>query len=153
MNSHNIINALYYFFNKKNCSYFSCNTNALDFESDFLAVNKSDFVFECEIKISRSDFFADFKKEQKHKLLSEGKHKANYFFYAVPSGLILPSDVPPYAGLIYIDKVGNRYRVTIMKDAPRMHKEKLSQDVLIKILRSMMYKYFNHKTYIENEKN
>lgn len=39
-------------------------------EADLLRINNADFVYEYEIKISRADFFADFKKGKKHQDLS-----------------------------------------------------------------------------------
>lgn len=52
--------------------------------------------------------------------------KPNYFYYAVPEGLIQPEEVPEYAGLIWILK---EYRYikqsfVIMKQAPQLHKVK-----------------------------
>ena len=55
-----------------------------------------------------------------------GKRMPNYFYYAVPTGMIEPDEIPPYAGLIYIDKL---YRYVaesfhIVKEAPCLHKTK-----------------------------
>lgn len=52
--------------------------------------------------------------------------KPNYFYYAVPEGMIHPEEVPPYAGLIWILK---EYRYVqqsfiIVKQAPQLHKVK-----------------------------
>jgi hypothetical protein len=41
-----------------------------NWESDFFAMSKSGYFIECEIKVSRSDFFVDFKKE-KHRLFTD----------------------------------------------------------------------------------
>lgn len=56
----------------------------------------------------------------------EGKRMPNYFYYAVPEGLIQPDEVPPYAGLIWILK---EYRMeaqgyVIKRQAPCLHKTK-----------------------------
>ena len=52
--------------------------------------------------------------------------RPNYFYYAVPTGLIEPDEVPPYAGLIYIDAeyryIAQSFR--IVREAPRLHREK-----------------------------
>jgi hypothetical protein len=61
--------ALFSFFNSH--EYKFTNTYFFNNESDFLSFLTSGFCYECEIKISRSDFKADFKKE-KHVI-----HKGN----------------------------------------------------------------------------
>ena len=138
-------------------------------ESDKLIWTKSGYIYEFEIKISRSDFKNDFKhKKEKHIVLAstidrdkakeiqmslfeqkeqenrhwsremlerrygdidamaKGKRMPNYFYYAVPTGMLEPNEVPPYAGLIYIDSeyryVKQSYR--IVKEAPQLHKTK-----------------------------
>ena len=58
--------------------------------------------------------------------MAKGKRMPNYFYYAVPTGLIEPDEVPPYAGLIYIDAeyryIAQSFR--IVREAPRLHREK-----------------------------
>lgn len=58
--------------------------------------------------------------------MAKGKRMPNYFYYAVPTGMIEPDEVPPYAGLIYIDSeyrfVNQSYR--IVREAPQLHKTK-----------------------------
>lgn len=56
--------------------------------------------------------------------------KPNYFYYAVPDGLIKPDEVPKYAGLIYVgNRVGLRNFVTVKK-APMLHKQKYTDSEL-----------------------
>lgn len=106
-------------------------------ESDYLALTKSGYLYEGEVKISRSDFKADFKKEKKHTLLREsyeklegleGKLRPHYFFYAVPEGLIQEEEVPEYAGLIYMTEYFPYYKW--VKQAPLLHKEKFTDEEL-----------------------
>ena len=106
-------------------------------ESDYLALTKSGYLYEGEVKVSRSDFKADFKKEQKHTLLREsyeklegleGKLRPHYFFYAVPEDLIKEEEVPEYAGLIYMIEHFPYYKW--IKQAPLLHKEKFSDQEL-----------------------
>ncbi len=54
-----------------------------------------------EVKVSRSDFFNDKNKWHSHPL-------GVYKFYACPSGLISPDEVPEKFGLLYIDKRGGK---------------------------------------------
>ena len=100
-------------------------------ESDYLAITRSDIVYECEIKISRQDFLNDSKKKNKH-LIIEGNvngisydyERPNYFYYAVPDGLIKVDEVPDYAGLIYV----NPGYINIMKQAPKQHDSKFDYE-------------------------
>lgn len=112
------------------------NLFVFGWESDYLCITKSNLIYECEIKISRSDFQNDFKhKKEKHLLLeskekdaSEDNKKPDYFYYAVPEGLITKDEVPEYAGLIYVSKTSGSNNVfstcTVVKQAPRLKKEK-----------------------------
>ena len=106
-------------------------------ESDYLAFTKSDYIYEIEVKISRSDFKNDKKKVRKHQVLegtyipkgqSEKVYKPHYFYYAVPKGLITVDEVPEYAGLIYVTEYGFPYEV--VKKAPQLHKEKYTAQEL-----------------------
>lgn len=104
--------------------YLLNNLYVFSWESDYLALTKSGYWYEVEVKISRSDFKADFKKEEKHKTLQSVNEKPcpNYYYYAVPEGLVSADEVPDYAGLIYIGKHGY---IQTMKGAPMLHKVKL----------------------------
>lgn len=97
------------------------NVFMYQWECDFWCMSKSGYAKEIEIKISRSDFKADFKKQRKHLLLSSAKGSPNKFYYACPSGLLLLSEVPKYAGLIYWDEISG---CKIIKEAPYIHKSK-----------------------------
>ena len=77
-------------------------------EMDLFRLTKSGYVYEYEIKISRSDFKADFKKYNgfynriyKHDRLLQGNYKANYFHFVCPEGMLSVDDVPKSYGLIY----------------------------------------------------
>lgn len=193
--------ALFRFFNSHEFKF--TNTYFFKNESDFLSFLSSGFCYECEIKISRSDFKADFKKEKHtiHKVNEKGgnlflkktydkyesnlswefcrdfpeliestefsrneyvnreyqevtrvQYKAkvscgidicsidnklipNKFFYVVPTGLISKEEVPDYAGLIYVDELGN---CTKIKDGKFLHKDKLDPK---KLFTKMYYSY------------
>lgn len=142
-------------------------------ESDKLMWTKAGYIYEFEIKISRSDYQNDFKhKADKHLLLNsklkqpseslqqelldnllrheqkrypgitkeqvhtypENTKLPNFFYYAVPEGMLEPDEVPPYAGLIYIttyhgetfkDEPDKWYHdIKIVRKAPQLHKTK-----------------------------
>jgi hypothetical protein len=133
--------------------YLLSNLYVFQHESDYLALTKSGYWYEVEVKISRNDFFNDFKKVEKHEILSgirEG-YKPNYFSYACPENLIKVEEVPEYAGLIYI-KDKNDYYGTTVKTAPQLHKTKISPEEL-NLVDKFYYNYTNYKTkYQNNEK-
>lgn len=147
-----------------NHDYIFRNSYIFGWESDIFALTKSGLSVEIEVKVSRSDFFADFKKEDKHRYLSSKgfviKSKKEYisqwgyennkytyldgeacrvefinsilntpnrFYYACPDGLILPNEIPKYAGLIYGNKV--------VKKAPLLHNNRnvTKEDLLPKL--------------------
>lgn len=61
-----------------------------------------------EAKTSRSDFFADRNKEHKQ----EGKGMGKWRYYICPEGVIQPSDLPPFWGLLHVSPKG---RIKIIK--------------------------------------
>ena len=101
-------------------------------ESDVWILTKSELAYEFEIKISRSDFFNDFKhKTRKHSFLGAVNKEylngiPNYFYYVVPKGLITKEEVPEYAGLCYVD---GEILYTIKK-APKLTPKKTSAEDL-----------------------
>lgn len=122
-------------FTVPNCYFFGGGYG----ETDVLIVQASGLIYDVEIKVSRSDFFADFKKVAKHEILEFGyqktgvfrasnevvidnKWRPNKFMFAVPEGLIKPSEVPHYAGLLYLTQFGGLKEI---KKTPFLHKEKI----------------------------
>ena len=55
----------------------------LDYEADFVAISKSGYMTEVEIKRSFEDFKADFSKKHKH-----DAEQVYYFYYCVPESII-----------------------------------------------------------------
>ena len=121
------------------------------FEADVLGINGNDYLIEFEIKRSRADFHADFKKELKHTWLKEREsHENKYaskgeiyfripnrFYYVCEEGLIQEDEIPEYAGLIYIEpqKAKSKFRssqilsITEVKRAPLLHKQKATSQI------------------------
>lgn len=112
-------------------------------ESDVFNISRSDLITEYEIKISRADYAADFKKKEKHQLIessynkTEGLNVPNKFFYVVPEGLIKEEEVPAYAGLMVLTKYGGFKQ---LKKAPFLHKEKVSPSIWEQIAMKFYYK-------------
>ena len=92
-----------------------------DWEIDVLSMNKNNYLTEYEVKISRSDFKADAKKRkwQWYEKRIETMI-SNYFYYTCPEGLILQTEIPEFAGLIYATNEG----LKVIKKAPLLHKKK-----------------------------
>jgi hypothetical protein len=96
-------------------------------ECDVFRITEADFVVEYEIKVSKTDFYADFKKEgrndcTKHNNLKKGigDYCPNRFFFVVPEGLITIDEVPEYAGLLYYS---NGW-FSLKKNARLLHKRR-----------------------------
>ena len=166
-------------------------------ESDKLIWTKAGYIYEFEIKISRSDYLNDFRhKVEKHLLLnsalpdestvareadlfgnllkekrkrypqitrgeaklmlkSVGERMPNYFYYAVPEGLLDADEVPPYAGLVYITTCKGGFedqpdkwlhRIKIVRKAPQLHKTKYT-DAELNLGEKF---YYNMKTWQRN---
>jgi hypothetical protein len=122
-----------YFYEKGNKLQISNYCGSGWFNPDILIITQSDFAIDIEVKISRSDFKADFKKTSKHKYLELKKSKQAYFYYAVPIGLIRLDEIPSYAGLIYVD--GNK--VQVVKKAPKLHDKKVTIEQKLSIANSL----------------
>lgn len=111
-----------------NHSYIIYNAYIFNWESDFFSVSDSEYLYEIEIKVTRSDFKDDFQKKDKHILLESTDNqgfpkKPNKFFYACPKGLLSTYEIPSYAGLIEISS--RTSTAVVVKDAPFLHKEKI----------------------------
>lgn len=95
-------------------------------EADVLSILKSGYISEFEVKISRSDFKADAKKDKwKHYELRIEKNIPNYFQYVCPKGLIHPSEVQDFAGLIYVSE--DSYEVIKRPKIIHRHKHELNR--------------------------
>lgn len=164
-----------YFSIRKNCSVSALNIKTYhDYESDFIAINPRGFVHEVEIKLSLSDFKADFKKSRtkigtyeengqvkfsereipKHDSIKNGEY-ANHFWFAAPQGVIPIELVPDYSGLIEFSvREQRRARdlviVHITKPAPKMHKNKSDKDFIYRLCFSMMHKAWDRQFTINN---
>jgi hypothetical protein len=108
------------------------------FENDVFEVTRAGYWHEYEVKVSRSDFFADFakckwlwdecgslfgkEKATKHTLLSShAEFGPSRFTFVVAEGIVELDEVPEWAGLMIVKPA--RYGVNIrqVKKAPRLH--------------------------------
>jgi len=120
---------------------------SLPWECDVLSVTKSGYATEYELKISKSDFKADFKK-RKHKMFSKGEGgMVSRFWFVVPKDMVDKKDIPQYAGLMYYDH--KRRTVHPVKYPQRLKAGKLDSKTIRRLYRSMMYRFLqlNFKGY------
>ena len=149
-----LLNAFY----TSTSKYSVNNSYIFSWESDFFILQRqSGYSYEIEVKISRSDFFKDKSKKEKHMILRTGKRikktwdkdrerhdvlvdhnfRPNKFFYCVPEGLVDVHECPDYAGLMYVDPIG----ISTMKKAPFLHRNKLEYKT---VLCDKFYAYWNN---------
>lgn len=148
------------------------NVYLFAWESDFIQVTKSLYITEYEIKMSRSDFKADFRKtiggydpQKKHDILAskdvptcEGwkhkridVHRPTRFFFVAPEGMIKPEELPDYAGLMVIKFSGDMphqrrskywWLTTVKKPRRRTNAGKATTKQILQLMRSMMFRYW-----------
>lgn len=119
-------------------------------EADILEITKSGYTYEYEVKISKSDFKADFEKSKKTKKtyekksdhISQGK-RVTHFYYVCPEGLIDEKDIPDYAGLIYAKKYNDTATISFktIKPSPKLNKSKITDKIKQKLLLSTYYRF------------
>ena len=137
---------------KTNYDCISTNVKIYNWESDMLFTDRSDRVYEIEIKTSTGDYKADFKKTKKHNAI---KHKVgaipNYFYFVVPKKSKDKVNLPDEYGLIVYDQ---RLNFQTIKEARQLHKGKVEFRDKMKLVKSNYYKYWNerlkHETKIFN---
>lgn len=139
------------------------NKYAFGWECDVLAITKSGYSVEYEIKLSRSDFLADASKSWyehngrryrksdlrfingeptevfKHDLLKEGKGP-NRFVYVMPRGLVELEEIPDHAGVVFFNPDSGHQQMYSKRKAPRLHGDKAGQEIIDSINTSLYYK-------------
>jgi hypothetical protein len=152
-----------------NHDYRLQNVFIYSWESDFFCMSSSGYTIEVEVKISKSDFKADFKKRLKHKYLASATkglvavnmgsmqnlsmvefkipNTPNKFYYCCPEGLISKDDIPEYAGLLYLkdEKVNENYYSSIVEIKPAKFLHKNKPDISKTLLDKYYWLYQNLK--------
>lgn len=134
------------------------------FECDVLSFTSAGYMHEYEIKVSRSDFKADFKKETRIRnpkwargsseeplFLDKRKHhllearcldSPNYFWFVTPENLLDIGDIPEYAGWMEVYPSLRGGTVTqILRPAPKLHSTKPSSKIRDRIKENSFYRY------------
>lgn len=124
-----------------NC-YINFGTSA-DHECDLLIIKKSGYAEEIEIKMSKSDFKADFKKKHDHV-----DERLQHLYYAMPINVYEQCKelIPDYAGIYVIRKnlTGKAY-ASCVKNAPKKECRKLTESEQLKIARLGVMRIWNMK--------
>lgn len=120
-------------------------------ECDVCCLTKAGYMREWEVKLSASDFRADFKKG-KHKLMAEESDRCpRQFWFVMKEGLVPISDIPDYSGLIYIEERVHSYfdgdhrwlNLNEVKKAPFLNKNKETCDIEQHMRSVASYRYWN----------
>lgn len=122
-------------------------------ECDVISISKSNYIYEYEVKISRSDYKKDFIKE-KHSLILNEKYTMtsykgdliyllpNYFSFVTFKDLIRIDEIPDYAGLIYINEDS---KFEVVKKPSLLHKIKANDSLIKKISHNLTCKLVFNK--------
>ena len=146
--------SLFNFYNKLNHKLIVPNIYLHYSEADLITVQKSGYVNEIEIKLTKADLKRDFKK-RKHAYMLESKnqsnpnysrlHTPNYFWFCIPKTLLpkIDFDIPEDYGIITVDENGGW--PDIHKRAKIMHRDKVTDKQIRQIARSLMYKMWKYE--------
>lgn len=147
MNAHQISTALFWSYRGSSDLLIPRFTPVEWFECDMWRLTKAGYSEEFEIKLSVSDFKADFAKVcegsfrfdqdskdwvrpeafKKHESLAERHPRSpNRFWFVLAKDIVDKVEVPDYAGLIVADKWGSRVSVGVRKPAPKLHGAKFA---------------------------
>jgi hypothetical protein len=127
----------------KNLPIRSLRTTQLrpNHECDVLTISRSGFATEYEIKRTRSDFFADFKKPKHIQMRRGNGGQLSRFYFVCPQDLISIDDIPKYAGLIYVTKKYGRLQSIEIRKAPKLKASKLKVEDEVRVYRSIMFRW------------
>lgn len=124
-------------------------------ECDVLSLTKANMVHEYEIKITRSDYKADFRnKKRKHKSLVDRRSYAavwkrypenknvqtltpNYFWFVTAP---MDIEIPEYAGHMIVKESNRGPILEVIKTAPRLHREKIRANQVNSIARGLAFR-------------
>lgn len=127
-------------------------------ECDLFLISKAGIAIEVEIKISKSDLLADFKKEHNHK---DRKNRITKLYYAFPISLYEKCQdlIPADAGIIVCERYNDYYgyevvRAHIKRDAKKIkNARKLTTEEQLMVARLGCMRIMSLKEKIINLKN
>lgn len=142
---------------------FEIKISRSDYQNDFKHKSKKHLLLQSALpeQSQQTELFDNFMAEQRKKYpritpeqcrakLSENlpgrRRMPNYFYYAVPDGMLQPDEIPPYAGLVYISEEG---KISGTVKAPQLHNQKYTAAEL-----NLCEKfYYNMRTAIQTAEN
>ena len=139
-----------YLLNRKSHKIVLPNARSIfPWEADLLSViSRTHFINEFEIKRTKSDYKRDFtNKSSKHKNMAQYWRKQRSYGYS-PSRFwfVTPNEldiVPPgYAGYL---KVKGNGAVSLVKEAPLLHKRRLTKKQAIQFARLLCFRNLKHR--------
>ncbi|EKN4699694.1 hypothetical protein JE939_002866 [Yersinia ruckeri] len=111
-------------------------------ESDLLCIRKSLYIEEVETKISKQDFYNDFKKTitlnmtnpngteyttlNKHEAAKAGLCFFNRHWFLCPDDIIGLNEIPEHSGLMVV----YRDKIKVIKSAPLLHRRKADIEMI-----------------------
>lgn len=155
MDESTIQSALYREMSQKGHSYIIPNIYLGYEESDLISVTKTGYIYEYEIKISRADFKADFRKGRHERLKNDLIQWRTCFWFVTPEGLIKESEIPDYAGHIEVRerRAGSQNQAICFerKRAKRFKAKKLSEYQKAQICNSLMIRFWKAQKRIHKQ--
>jgi hypothetical protein len=133
------------FMYKKGAEAVISKTNFLYYEADILSVTKSHYLTEVELKVSKSDFLADFKKGHGH-----NSKLTKYLYYSVTSDLVelTKEKLDPNIGIIEVYRDHYRpnvVRCKVVRDAKIRSSKPLTDKQVMNLYRLGCYKEWGFK--------
>lgn len=113
--------------------------------ANYFNIRKTGYAVEIEIKTSKSDLLADFKKEHNH---VDKQNRIAEFYYAIPDKLYESCKdlIPVNAGIIICYRYNNKIYATIERYAKRIkNARKLTMEEQLKIARLGVLRIWNLK--------
>lgn len=118
------------------------NSNSLySWEADLITVTQAGLAHEFEIKLNIADYRRDAKK-RKHFHLGEASYGPSYFWYVTHDFDIEPYDKAGWIKIHY-DEKACRFRLNVIKNAPRLNAAKISDRDQLAIGRMLSFRLKN----------
>jgi len=134
-------------FRKKIFDYSEISVNNVFFfgrsgriESDIIAVTKTGYLVEYEVKISRADFLADRRKTKWKEYAIFYDKAPKHFYYIIPEGIAKIEELPSFAGLITFTENEGRYIFTTKHKPKILNRLKATEEQKYKLLKKLYYK-------------
>lgn len=142
---------------------FEIKISRSDYQNDFKHKAKKHIILASSLDkpTVQQDLFDHYYKERKAKypgikpddclkeiagMSERSRRMPNYFYYAVPDGMLQPDEIPPYSGLVYISEDG---KIVGTVKAPQLHNQKYT-DVELGLCEKF---YYNMRTAIHTAEN